>query len=27
MHPISLLSDLCNVSYAVQIAALTTKYT
>jgi len=26
VYPISLLSDLCNVDYAVKIAALTTKY-
>jgi len=26
VYPISLLSDLCNVNYAVQIAVLTTKY-
>jgi len=26
VYPISLLSDLCNVDYAVQIAVLTTKY-
>jgi len=25
-YPISLLSDLCNVDYAVQIVVLTTKY-
>jgi len=25
-YPISLLSDLCNVDYAVQIAVLTTKF-
>jgi len=26
VYPISLLNDLCNVDYAVQIAVLTTKY-
>jgi len=26
VYPIFLLSDLCNVDYAVQIAVLTTKY-
>jgi len=26
VYPISLLSDLCNVDYAVQIAVSTTKY-
>jgi len=26
VYPISLLSDLCNVDYAVQIAVLTTNY-
>jgi len=26
MYPISLLGDLCNIDYAVQIAVLTTKY-
>jgi len=26
VYPISLLSDLCNVNYAVQIAVLTRKY-
>ena len=26
VYPISLLSDLCNVDYGVQIAVLTTKY-
>jgi len=26
VYPISLLSDLCNVDYAVQIVVLTTKY-
>jgi len=26
VYPISVLSDLCNVDYAVQIAVLTTKY-
>jgi len=26
VYPISLLSDLCNVDYTVQIAVLTTKY-
>jgi len=26
LYPISLLSDLCNVDYAEQVAVLTTKY-
>ena len=26
MYPISLIGDLCNVDYAVQIAVLTSKY-
>jgi len=26
VYPISLLNNLCNVNYAVQIAVLTTKY-